>query len=231
MGRKICLVGQATKTAWYAESLPSDVEMWGQNESYIVQKRGNRWFQIHPRDWRKAEVLELGEFEPDFYGRRPEHVEILGRLEIPVYMKEVDERVPSSVKYPFDEITAMLGETPPEVVEMTSTGSLLPSLPPSKRLYLTSTSAYMLALALYEHLNGDTVDEMHMAGIEMAVGTEYSLQKPCVEYWLGRLKGAGVDVVRAPMSELLRAPLYAIDHEMPFVDKNFTAENAMVLPE
>ena len=218
MGRKICLVGQATKTAWYAESLPSDVEMWGQNESYTVQKRGTRWFQIHPRAWRKAEVLELGEFEADFYGRRPDHVEILSKLEIPVYMKEVDERVPASVKYPFDEITAMLGEIPPET-------------PDEPRLYLTSTSAYMLALALYEHLNGDTVDEMHMAGIEMAVGTEYSLQKPCVEYWLGRLAGSGVTIVRAPMTELLRAPLYAIDHEMPFVDKNFTAENAMVLPE
>ena len=112
----------------------------------------------------------------------------------------------------------MLGETPPET-------------PEEPRLYLTSTSAYMLALALYEHLNGDTIDEVHMAGIEMAVGTEYSLQKPCVEYWLGRLAGSGVTIVRAPMTELLRAPLYAIDHEMPFVDKNFTAENAMVLPE
>ncbi len=79
------------------------------NEAHTYLKRkASRWFQIHPRNWNEAKSKEYG-WPTDVYGRPPQHIELLQKLSVPVMMQEVDERIPTSVKYPLDEIKERYG--------------------------------------------------------------------------------------------------------------------------
>ena len=118
-------------------------------------------------------------------------------------MQEIDDRVPSAVRYPIEEVANRFG---------------VPHFDMGNVAYLTSTAAYMLALALMEHQDGNTIDAIHSAGIEMQIGTEYTMQRPCVEYYIGWARGMGIEWKPAPGTSLLRAPVYAVDHDMPFKD-------------
>ena len=55
--------------------------------------------------------------------------------------------------------------------------------------YFTSTVAYALAWAINQRY--DTID---LYGVPMEHHTEYHAQKPCVEFWVGVAKGAGITV-------------------------------------
>ncbi|MGE5404617.1 MAG: hypothetical protein ACM3PP_06725 [Candidatus Saccharibacteria bacterium] len=114
------------------------------------------------------------------------HIDGLRALTMPVYMQERFEDIPASVKYPLEEIIAHFN-----------------------RQYFKSTLDYMLALALYEGF-----EEIHIYGVDMAAGSEYSHQKPSLEYWIGRAEGMGVKVVLPAGSDLLKAYFrYGYDEE------------------
>ena len=150
-----------------------------------------------------AHEVEYGiaRFSADTYGRTPHHMAFLARCKVPVYMQEVDERIPGSIRYPFEAVTESLG---------------LPDVTGRKRLYLTSSPAWMLALAIYEHKCGQIIDEIRLAGVEMLIGTEYARQKPCIEFWLGLAMGMGIEVKVAPTgSAILSDAIYAIDYLEP----------------
>lgn len=67
--------------------------------------------------------------------------------------------------------------------------------------YLTSSSAYMLALAMllgFEHIE--------IYGVDMAVDDhEYFRQRPCMEAWIGFAKGRGINVVIPAQSPVLKS--------------------------
>lgn len=64
--------------------------------------------------------------------------------------------------------------------------------------YLTSSSAYMMALALIE---GAT--EIGIFGVDMAIDDhEYFWQRPCMEAWIGFAKGRGVKVTIPEISPI-----------------------------
>lgn len=85
---------------------------------------------------------------------------------------------PLVTRFPFDDARRLFGST-----------------------YLTSSTAYMLALALlrgYEHIE--------LYGVDMAVDDhEYFRQRPCLEAWVGFAKGRGVTVVIPQSSPVLRS--------------------------
>jgi len=81
-------------------------------------------------------------------------------------------------KFPFDKAREMFGET-----------------------YLTSTPAFMIALALLEGF-----DHIAIYGVDMHVDdSEYFWQRPCLEAWIGFAKGRGVDVYIHPSSPVLKS--------------------------
>ncbi len=104
-------------------------------------------------------------------------------------MQEHFDDVPSSVKYPKEEIIK----------------ALLPNLwrdiPSGKSQieHFTSSAAYAIALALYM---GAKQIELH--GIEMTSDTEYVRQRDGVTFWLGVATGRGVNVV-------IHSPLFMND--------------------
>ena len=79
--------------------------------------------------------------------------------------------------------------------------------------YLTSSMAYMLALALLEHDKGEKVEEIKVFGVNLTTNAEYFEQKACLEYWIGYAKGRGIKVTLPPVTALLRGRLYAVTHD------------------
>lgn len=196
--RQICLVGQASRSRDYANQLDDSWEIWGQNTAHGFLKRYTRWFQIHPRDWNKFE-REKNDFPPDGYGRAETHVQWLAQCKVPVFMQERDERIPTSVRYPLPEITESLGL----------------DLGHGKRLYINSTTDYMLAMVLWEHLTYKKVSSLMLAGIEMQIGHEFGYQKPSAEYWLGRIVQAGIKLDFPLSVGLLKTKIYAVETDRP----------------
>lgn len=105
-----------------------------------------------------------------------------------IFMQEQDGRYPSGVRFPLTEIVERFG---------------------GQSLYFTSTAPYMIAHALYE---GYTRIEMY--GFEMAMGEEYSNQRPATEFWMGVATGMGVDIYLPPGNPLLGKEMLLYGYEM-----------------
>ncbi len=108
--------------------------------------------------------------------RDPNYLTFLQQLTIPVYMIQTYDAYPTSVKFPIEEAMRVAG-----------------------RDYFTSTPAFMMALA---YLEGFT--EVHLYGINLAIGDEYFYEKACAEWWIGFLEGKGVKVYVPSASSLLK---------------------------
>ena len=186
---------------WYKQ-VPDDIEIWSANEAYTVLPEGrkpDRIFQLHPRDWREAERTFLRHtVEHDCFGRDAAHVEYLRTCGVTVYGQQVWDDIPTSVRYPFEEVTAAVGVP----------------LPPDgkRRLWATSTWGYMAALLLCE--GWMQADELWLYGVELPRGTsrEARWEWPNLAYYLGMMAARGIKIVLPDFgSGLLSAPHYALD--------------------
>jgi hypothetical protein len=68
------------------------------------------------------------------------------------------------------------------------------------RDYFTSTIAYALTFALMQ----PDIAEIGLWGIDLVHDTEYSDQRPCAEYWIGRAEALGIKVTVHEQSALLK---------------------------
>lgn len=67
--------------------------------------------------------------------------------------------------------------------------------------FLTSTPAYMMALAILEGAS-----HVSIYGVDMAVDNhEYFMQQPCMSAWIGYATGKGIEVFIHPSSPLMRS--------------------------
>jgi hypothetical protein len=119
--------------------------------------------------------------------RDPEYLKWLSAVrEFPIYMIQTNPEIPNSIRYPIEEAVAF-----------------------GKRDYFTSTPAFMLAIAGMEEF-----EEIHLYGINLAIGDEYFFEKACAEWWIGYLEGRGIKVYVPAASSLLKQHRrygYAID--------------------
>ena len=121
--RSVAIVGFAKPSRELANQEPKEVEVWGLNTGHEFLTRYDRWFQLHPKNWKGPETLDL-------FGRDPIHLEFLKTCAVPVYMQHKDERIPTSIEYPLQAVCESVG-----------TG------------YFTSSVAYMIGLALHEKVD------------------------------------------------------------------------------
>lgn len=182
--RVVALAGKSPLTREMANHEPPEVEIWGLSDAYRFLNRWDRWFEIHTPD---EDGLYRG-FTDWLEDRAEQHFAWLWDCGIPVYTNVLDERLPTSVAFPFDAIGSRY------------------------RHYWTSTVSYMLSLAAYEG-----VDEIHLWGIEMAGGTEFAHQRPCTEYWLGVLETQGCRIYIPDCSPILKpmGETYGISTRQP----------------
>lgn len=103
-----------------------------------------------------------------------------------IVMQDDNEDVPGCIRFPIETITAAHCK--------------------DGKPYLTSTLAHMLAYAI--HYLPDMPIELY--GFEAESNTEYAVQRPCIEYWVGYGRGLGMSI-EAPGSHLLTGRHYAYE--------------------
>lgn len=143
---------------------------------------------VYP-DVKRLDVLF--EMHTENYWKHPEVFPRLQEIKQPMYMQQKVEELPTSMPFPIEVIKQY-------------------------RPYGTSSIAYMLALAYHSYIMTEKPKHVALFGIKMFAEEEYSEQRPCCEYWLGRMEGAGMDVMVAPGSALLASPgLYGYENYNP----------------
>ena len=180
---KVAIVG-FTPTRNDAPYKNPDFEIWCLNDLYEAIPRYDRVFQIHSRQSIDTYTTR---------GEKASYIERLRGITVPIYMTERYEDIPTSLRYPLEEMVEEFGP------------------------YFTNTISYMIALAVHEGY-----EEIHIYGVDMAVGPEYIAQRPSCEYHIGIAKGRGIKVFIPFQSDLLKARfLYGFqeDEEIAFNKK------------
>ena len=160
-------------------------EIWGLNDLYDKIPRWNRWFDIHDFNSKDPNSIKTHQTNRAKLQKLAAYQE----MTCPVYCQEAWPEIPNAVKYPLKEIQDRFCD--------------------GKDGYFTNQPSYMVALAIYEGF-----DVIELYGIDMSIDTEYSLQRPSVEYWLGIAKGMGKAIYVPPSSTLLKTlSIYGYEQE------------------
>ncbi len=109
---------------------------------------------------------------------------ILPNIKVPIYSCELDERVPSIVDYPLQEVCNA-----------------------TKCAYMNNTVAYALAFAMW-----NKVGAIDLFGIDFSYRNDLHFAeagRACVEFWLCKLMESGITVGVSPRSTVLDADVPA----------------------
>jgi hypothetical protein len=183
-GRKVAIVGFAKP---HRDLVPYDDpewEVWGVNDAWSFMPRADRHFEVHST-WIYEWELRRAKGHLDWlrgFGER-------GGL---VYLLEARPDMPHALAFPFADVVANLWP------ERLTEGDHQTSRP-----YLTSSIAYMQALAIAEGFS-----EIAIYGVDMAADSEYADQKPACEFLLGLAKGRGIKITLPDGCGLMKGPLY-----------------------
>jgi hypothetical protein len=186
--KKLAIVGSHPKTRDLAPLNNPDYDIWVFNESVSLgwAKTATAVFQMH------NPII----FRNPANRNDPKHYQWLvqpqGKIEI--FMQEKFEDVPNSVKYPMDQILAMLGtlQRGEDAVK-----------------YFTSSVAYALALGIYRNYK-----HIEVWGVELETNTEYQYQRENLNYWCGVAIGRGIDLIIPKESGLFRDLLYGFEGDL-----------------
>lgn len=176
MTRTVCIVGGARELWDGLDHEAPGQEIWGLNQCHLIidpktLSRFTRWFQIHA--WEPMERRQHPELR---------HVEWLGHCGIPVYLEEVQVKIPTGVRYPFEKVVATIGSN----------------------YFATNSFGYMLALAIHEGF-----EEIKLYGADFGpkdISDAYA--RPCIEFLLGLAEGRGAKVWVPEGSALLKGDIY-----------------------
>jgi hypothetical protein len=165
------------------------VEIWLFNEAPLKTEKYPRWdalLQIHgpevysaPNNW----------VNPDYW---PWLQESHGK---PIYMQEVDPRVPDSARYPLEEILEMVPYH-----------------------YLRSSPAMALALAIYLGY-----ERIYLFGSELTSNTEYAYQATNLAFWIGFAHGRGIDLELRCWLDEFNQRIYGYEGELQLDRAKFAA--------
>ena len=202
--RKIAVVGMAPSSAKMAAELPRpEYEVWALNTGYLfLGDAWDRWYEVHRYDWllNRPGLHQQKYFEwlATDHGR-------------PVYVPQLDERIKNAAQYPFLDVVQRFGRRLPDGKPV---------------IYFQSTVDWMLAHAIYEYQVhteqlGERPDwELHVLGVDMALGDEYAHQRPSCEYWLGIAQGMGITIAVPDRADIQKIRyVYGIDSYEPVAAK------------
>jgi hypothetical protein len=132
------------------------------------------------------------EMHGDGYWRDKNVFTRLKNARVPIYMHQHHDDLPMSIRYPIEIITEKYAR------------------------YHTNSISYMLALAYHSYLTTKKPKHVAMFGIHMAAREEYTDQRPCCEYWIGVMRGAGMDVEPSPGGAIMASRgLYGYEDYLP----------------
>jgi len=154
-----------------------------------VLPRMDRMFELHP----------LWYFNTTKNERLLKHWDWLQEEhDFPIYLQELDPRIPSGVLYPFDEVNEDIFGG--RLVTIMEDGT------EEDDLYYSCTMAFQMALAIHEGF-----DRIETYGFEMKTGTEWRYQVPGANFMVGLALGRGVTLTRPQASSFAKSALYAYE--------------------
>lgn len=200
MNKTLAIIGSHPRTREAFDFTRSDVDVWMFNEA--TSNPANTWAK-------RADVIfqmHVPAIWKNPNNRNdPQHYEWLkSQTQTVVYMQEAYPDVPMAQRYPLAEIQAMIND-------------------PCH--FLTSSVPQAMALAAYLK----QYERIEIYGVAMETNTEYQFQREGVSYWLGYLKGQGVDVYFADPT--FQAPLYGYEGEVFIKYERFAERIAELEPE
>ena len=148
------------------------------------------WFEIHhytPEDPKKSGMVET-------------YLKWLRELPHPIYMMEHYPDIPTSIKYPKDEVYKAFGE-----------------------YFYTSSIAWMLALAILQN-----PEEIGLWGVDMAAREEYGYQRSGCHHFITLARIRGIKITVPLSSDLLRPePEYGLREPSVLVTKMVARKNEL----
>ena len=174
MGRRITILGMgpsALRKADVIEQFCEGTEVWSLNNAYLMypQMRGKfaRFFELHSWEYLKS-------WTPGKYlGEPVDHWAMLEQQECPVYSMGILPIVTNQKTYPAAEV----------VKQFSASGSL----------EIKGSPSWMLALALYEHANGDPIEYIQSWGIDTS-DPSHECQRPSWAQWTLRAEMSGIEI-------------------------------------
>lgn len=194
--KKVAIIGY-TSSKDLAPYDDPEFEIWGINDIYRYIPRFDRFFQLHRPESCDQEHKKHPERDNWEMNRAA-----ISNMKCPVYLQEADPEIPQTIKFPLKEIIEMFA---PYFIE------------PEHAKYFTNSISYLTAFAIYEGF-----EEIHIYGVDMAMASEFSQQRPSCEFWLGVAVGKGIIIHVPNQADLLKARfLYAYEDERkdPFMRK------------
>lgn len=89
--------------------------------------------------------------------------------------------------------------------------------------YFTNTVSWLIAYAIEQLMAQEPSDQkptIGIWGVNMAMDSEYSIQRPSCEYFLGVAEGKGIDVIVPESSEMLKCSfLYGVEPVPAYIRK------------
>lgn len=183
--KTVAIVGAEQHSRHLAPWDDPDVDIWVFNEWASKEwcKRYDLVLQLHPNY--QSLINEID----------PNHWEWLQQERgIPVYMQEVDEKVPDSVRYPLEEINAEY------MSYLTWEGEPLKNF--------DASLSYAIALALYKGY-----EKIHIYGVELVHSSTYRSQQSNFAFWAGLAAGRKVNVELHCSRGTFDKPLYGYERE------------------
>ena len=200
---KVAIVGFAPSSMEDAQFLfgDPDCEIWAINQLYVAWPRivpGNR-IPERRNVTRWFQIHHRHSYDQTVARDHSHHEWLSQQKDFPIYMQNKEPDIPCSVEFPVNEI---LGKF---------------------RRYFTNSISWEIALAIYEGFK-----KIYIFGVDMAQDSEYSFERPSVEYFCGYAEGAGIELVVPEKSDLLKSMwLYPFEQDAPIKTKIESRRNEL----
>lgn len=182
-----------------------NVEVWPLNQLYIAWPRimpGNR-IPEKQNVTRWFQIHHRHSYDQTVNRDHSHHEWLQLQRDFPIYMMERNQDVPASCMFPKEQLLDTF------------------------RRYFTNSISWEIALAIYEGFK-----KIYIFGVDMAQDSEYSYERPSVEYFCGFAEGRGIELVIPEKSDLLKSAwLYPFEDDSPirtkFAQRRFELRNRM----
>lgn len=201
MNKTLAIIGSHPRTRELFDFTRTDCDIWLFNEA--ISNKDNAWAK-------RADAIFQMHVPAIWKNPRnrndPHHYEWLQtQTDCVVWMQDAYPEVPRAKRYPLEAILDMIGNPPDH--------------------FLTSSVPQAMALAAY--LGQYTRVEIY--GVAMETNTEYQFQREGVAFWLGFLKGRGVDTYFADPTFI--APMYGYEGEVAIKYEQFVERIGQLTPK
>lgn len=196
MGRKkFAICGFASSSRHHIPFDNPSFLILGLNQIYRHFPRVDVHFDIHT-------------YWDEFNVEGTDHPKWIRECGIPVFMSDLYAASPTSVRYPVERLIAKHG-----IDYFTSTVAFMLAwaidcidreVAERARVGIVSHGEQTLGSVAQDIRNLYAEYELGIFGIDMIVGTEYEVQKACVEFWMGVAEGRGIKFSVPPECALLK---------------------------